>query len=297
MRPALRSALVTATILGAWSSVVTAAPKLTVSFRTAAVGGAYTPQNIVAVWIEGPTVGQNPGPFVKTIGRWANIRKDHLVAWQAKAGLNDADAISGATRADHQMKLEATWDLKDKAGNPVPDGTYTVRFETSDSNATSTAQNNQGTFTFVKGLQPQVQTNLTGGSVVPYTEVTIDFNPTAGECNNNVVDPGETCDPPGSCPVSCDQSMTTACAPAILVGSAASCTASCAITAITACVSGDECCPEGCTLADDSDCGGDQNQVTGGCAAAEGSGALGALGLFGAAFLIGTRRRRVTTGR
>lgn len=298
MRPALRSALVTAAILGAWSSVVTASPKLTVSFRTAAVGGGYTPKNIVAIWIEGPTVGQTPGPFVKTIGRWANIERDHLIAWQAKAGLNDADAVTGATRADHQMKLSVDWDLKNKQGTLVPDGTYTIRIETSDSNATSSAQNNQGTFTFVKGLQPQVQTNLTGGSVVPYTEVTIDFNPTAGECNNNIVDPGETCDPPGSCPVSCDQSMTTACAPAILVGNAATCTASCAITAITACVSGDECCPEGCTLAEDSDCGGDDNQVSGGCAAGEGNGgALAGFALFGAAVLIGARRRTLTRGR
>lgn len=293
MRRALRSALVTGVILGAWSSVVTASPKLTVSFRTAAVGGAYTPKNVVAAWVEGPTVGQNPGPFVKTIGRWANVERDRLVAWQAKAGIADADAISGATRADHQMLLSLEWDLKDKQGNLIPDGRYTIRFETADSNNTSAAQNNQGSFTFVKGLQPQVQTNLTGGSVVPYTEVTIDFNPTAGECNNNVVDPGETCDPPGSCPVSCDQSATTACAPALLVGNAATCTASCVITAITQCTSGDECCPEGCTLADDSDCGTDDNQVSGGCAASDSNGgALAGFALFGAAVLAGGRRRR-----
>jgi hypothetical protein len=252
----------------------------------------------VAIWIEGPAVDQDPGPFVKTIGRWASVEADHLVAWQAMAGLNDVDAVTGATRADHLMKLDATWDLKDKAGMPVPDGTYTIRIETSDSNASSSAQNNQGTFTFVKGLQPQVQTNLTGGSVVPYTEVTIDYNPTAGECNNNVVDPGETCDPPGSCPVDCDQSVTTSCAPAILVGNAATCTASCVITAITQCTSGDDCCPEGCTIAEDSDCGGDQNEVSGGCAASDsGGGALAGFALFGTALLVGSRRRRVTTGR
>ena len=291
MRPALRSGLVTLVILGAWSSVVTASPKLTVSFKSAPVGGAYTPQNVVAVWIEGPTVGQNPGPFVKTIGRWATIERTHLVAWQAKAGLNDVDAMTGATRADHGTKLSVDWDLKDKAGVLVPDGTYTVRIETADSNNTSSLQNNQGSFTFIKGLQPQVQTNLTGGSIVPYTEVTIDFNPTAGECNNNIVDPGETCDPPGSCPLTCDQSATTACAPAILVGNAATCTASCAITAITSCIQDDGCCPEGCTPADDNDCGGSNAELSGGCTTSSdgSSGALIAFGVFGAV-VLGRRR-------
>lgn len=280
-------------ILGALSSVVTASPKLTVTFKTAAVGGAYTPQNVVAAWIEGPTVGVNPGPFVKTIGRWADIRKNYLALWIARAGINDVDAVSGATRANHTAKLTATWDLKDKLGALVPDGTYTIHLETADGNNVASGQNNQGTFTFVKGLQPQVQTGLTGGSVVPYTQVDIDFNPNAGECNNNILDPGETCDPPGSCPVTCDQTTTTVCAPAVLVGSAASCTASCAITAITACVGGDQCCPEGCTTEMDSDCFGDDTSVQGGCAAggSSGSGAMFAFGLFGLAALV-TRKRR-----
>lgn len=296
MRPTLRSGLVTLAILGGWSSVVTASPKLTVSFKSAPVGGTYTPKNVVAVWIEGPTVGLNPGPFVKTIGRWAGITKDRLVAWEAKAGLNDVDAVTGATRADHLMKLSVEWDLKNKAGTLVPDGTYTVRFETADSNNTSSTQNNQGTFTFIKGPQQQVQTNLTGGSVVPYTEVTIDYNPTAGECNNNVVDPGETCDPPGSCPLTCDQSATTVCSPAILVGNAATCTASCAITAITSCIQDDGCCPDGCTPTDDNDCTGNDAQLSGGCATSSdgSSGALIAFGVFGVAVL---GRRRFTTAR
>lgn len=38
------------------------------------------------------------GYFEKTIGRWAGTRKSHLSGWIAKAGSNDTNAITGATR-------------------------------------------------------------------------------------------------------------------------------------------------------------------------------------------------------
>jgi MYXO-CTERM domain-containing protein len=69
-------------------------------------------------------------------------------------------------------------------------------------------------------------------------------------CGNGVVDPGETCD--GDCPTSCPS--VDPCAPAKLVGSAATCDAHCTSTPVTACASGDGCCPTGCTNATDSDC-------------------------------------------
>ncbi len=129
----------------------------------------YTPNHIVAVWIEGAG-----GTFVKTIGRWAATRKEYLLAWKAKAGTNDADAVSGATINDHATPLNITWDLKNKAGTVVPDGTYTVRMELADRNSTSTTQNNEGTFTFVKGASPQTQSNLTNGG---FSDVTLTFTP------------------------------------------------------------------------------------------------------------------------
>ena len=55
-----------------------------------------------------------------------------------------------------------------------PDGTYTIRMEASDTNATTAGQNNQGTFTFVKGAAPQMQTGLSNGG---FTNVTINFTP------------------------------------------------------------------------------------------------------------------------
>ena len=277
---ALRPGGLALLVLGALTSGVGAEPQLTVSFKTTPVGAIYAPENIVAVWIEGP------GPtFVKTIGRWAGVRQDHLVAWTNMAGPADVDAISGATRLDHGATLEAIWDGTDALGAVVPEGLYTLRLETADGNSTASGQNNQGTFTFTKGPAPEVQSALTSGG---HVEVTITFDPNANQCDNAVVDTGETCDPPGTCPSTCDQRAATACAPNVLVGSAATCDAACVIQTITACVDGDGCCAEGCTGEDDRDCV--DGPVEGGCATggAQGPGAALALLLLG----LCARRRR-----
>jgi uncharacterized protein YkwD len=71
-------------------------------------------------------------------------------------------------------------------------------------------------------------------------------------CGNGAIEPGETCDPPGSCPTSCNDG--SACTVDTMSGSAATCNVRCTHTAITSCVSGDGCCPAGCTNANDSDC-------------------------------------------
>ncbi len=141
---------------------------LSVSFLASSAGGPYSPKNIDAVWIEGPGT-----TFVKTVGRWAATRKQHLVAWNTAAGTNDADAISGATQNTY-AQLSLTWDLKNKQGTVIPDGMYTVRMESTDLNATTAAQNHQGTFTFMKGPTAQMQTGLSNGG---FSNVTISFTP------------------------------------------------------------------------------------------------------------------------
>jgi cysteine-rich repeat protein len=70
-------------------------------------------------------------------------------------------------------------------------------------------------------------------------------------CGNKVTEPGETCDPPSSCPV-CP--TNNACLTVKATGSAQTCTANCEVSAITACKSGDGCCPSGCTRSTDTDC-------------------------------------------
>lgn len=131
-------------------------------------GGQYAPRNVVAIWIVGPS-----GAFVKTIGRWADVRKQHLVAWGTASG-GDADAVSGATRPDHATPLTATWDMKTSGGQLVGNGTYTVRMESADMNSNTAAQNHQGTFTFLKSATPQTQSALSNGG---FSNVTITFTP------------------------------------------------------------------------------------------------------------------------
>jgi hypothetical protein len=274
MPAAKQFCLVTAVLLGVGASVGSAAPLLTFETNTTPVGSNYAPANCVAIWIE-----TGDGTFVKTIGRWcSDLRATHLVAWRAKAGPADADAISGATRLDHSDRLSKTWDLTDKLGATVPDGPFVVRIETTDGNASTAAENWQGSFPFTTGLAPDVTTPTDPH----YPNASVKFDPTALECNNNVVDPGETCDPPGTCPVDCEPSGD-ACAPNVMLGTAAACTAACTVVPITTCIDGDGCCADGCDRTTDSDC--QPEEVGGGCEAGGDGGsplafaALGALAL------------------
>jgi hypothetical protein len=140
---------------------------LRVSFSTTTKNGQYAPRNCVAVWVE------NNGAFVRTIDRKAAVRAQHLVAWRTLATAADMDAVSGASRTDHATPISLTWDLKDN-GVEIADGTYTIRMEMTEDNATQASQNNEGTFTFVKGPAPQLQSGL---STTGFTNVTIDFTP------------------------------------------------------------------------------------------------------------------------
>lgn len=158
----------------AGSALVTGAfpmTPFTVTFTTTPVGGTYAPQNCAVAWIE-----DSAGTFVRTIGRWCNTRKGNLVAWTGKAGSNDVDAVSGATRQNHAAMLTASWDLRGRLGNLVPDGQYAIRMETTDSNATMVSDNHQASFFFTKGPTSQVQTGLSNGG---HTNVTINYRASA----------------------------------------------------------------------------------------------------------------------
>ena len=144
---------------------------LELAITTTTNAGQYAPRNCSVVWIE--SAG---GTIVKTLDRKCGVRSQHLVAWVAKSGGSgaDTDAVTGASRLDHQTPLAITWDLKDRLGGIVADGTYTIRMESTEVNATMAAQNHQGTFTFVKGAQADTQT---GQSNNGFDNVSITFTP------------------------------------------------------------------------------------------------------------------------
>jgi hypothetical protein len=79
-------------------------------------------------------------------------------------------------------------------------------------------------------------------------------------CGNGVVERGESCDPPGTCPTSCplppSRTGHLGCMRAAVVGDPYQCVAHCAITEISACDldAPDDCCPTGCTWMTDIDC-------------------------------------------
>jgi len=102
-------------------------------------------------------------------------------------------------------------------------------------------------------------------------------------CGNGVVDPGETCDPAGSCPTSCDDG--NACTNDVLTGNAQLCSAECSYNYFTSCTNDDGCCPTGCTEANDNDCGaggnGGSSSGTGcGCNSSDGANAPFGIGLM-----------------
>ena len=139
---------------------------LTVTYTTEPVAiapGAYAPANALATWIE-----DSNGEFVATIDRKAANFKNRLVAWAGQAGLDDTDAVSGASRSDHNGIVEVVWAIP----ADLADGTYTIRMETADGNSVSADENAQGTFTFEKDGVSLVQPAVTANG---YIDVVIDY--------------------------------------------------------------------------------------------------------------------------
>jgi collagen triple helix repeat protein len=73
-------------------------------------------------------------------------------------------------------------------------------------------------------------------------------------CGNGVIEPGETCDPPGTCPtpLTCLSDGNTI---RTFSGDAGACTARCTVAARTCSLTSDGFCPVGCDANTDTDCG------------------------------------------
>lgn len=136
---------------------------LVLAYSSTPSGGQFSPLNCSVAWIESPG-----GTLIKTIDRKCGIRSVYLIAWGTKSGGEgaDVDAVTGGSRVDHATPISITWDLRDRLGGIVADDTLTIRMESTEGNATSAAQNNQGAFTFTKGSQVVEERDLSNGGFV-----------------------------------------------------------------------------------------------------------------------------------
>lgn len=135
---------------------------LSVSFETQTLGTAphWGPSNMGAVWIEDAS-----GTYIKTIERWVSQLREHsLYHWQTHACTStwpEPDAVSQASLPE-PAKHQSTWDSKDLHGKVVPDGTYYLLIEVTE---TDTAYGPLAAYAFEKGTAPIADRSLSGSEI------------------------------------------------------------------------------------------------------------------------------------
>jgi hypothetical protein len=114
---------------------------MTVSVTTSSYGGEFSPKNVFAVWIE-----KDDGSYVQSLGAWAKSYKSRLQRWYSKSSKGSqgmADAVTGASRTNHNDVPDLTWTISDIANQPAANGIYNIYFELNETNGgsrTTTAQ-------------------------------------------------------------------------------------------------------------------------------------------------------------
>ena len=122
-------------ILGAalflWPLAIWAQTDGSATFRvsTKTANGTYSPRNVTAIWVTDAQTN-----FVKTLKRQAATRIRYLNKWGTISQSNVVDGITGATLTSHQTHT-VSWNVRNVAGNIVPDGTYRFFIEFTESNA------------------------------------------------------------------------------------------------------------------------------------------------------------------
>ncbi len=103
---------------------------LTLEYTTRSLEGRYAPKNCTAAWIE-----TLDGAYVATIEIGAALRRPGLVYWQDHACVEKTgpDVVTSATLADHERPHTAFWKGFDLDELAVPDGTYVLQIEVTES--------------------------------------------------------------------------------------------------------------------------------------------------------------------
>jgi hypothetical protein len=149
---------------------------LDIVFTTTDAGGSYGNKHIHVAWITDTsdnfvyTVGTNVGTERAV---WAYARKYALTTWWGTnpEGQADIDARTGATQTAYQT-YNIDWNFREKDGTDIPDGTYRLYFECT--NSDSGFPRNYTYFTITKGGSAWSQGPTSQGG---YNDVTITFTP------------------------------------------------------------------------------------------------------------------------
>ena len=138
---------------------------LAVSTVTSTSGGGYTPQNVVAIWVE-----DNSWKFIKTLLVKAQSQMGYLSNWlNATPTANEVDAITGATAYSYGA-LTCSWNGTDYQGTLVSDTTYRVCMELTDGHGSG----NFSYFSFKKGTAANTQSPVNKPS---FSSVSIKWTP------------------------------------------------------------------------------------------------------------------------
>jgi len=154
--------------------------ELSVTTTTSSAGGMFSPNNVLAIWVE-----DDAGNFVKTLMVYAQFYTTYLNTWEASTNAagdmyNSVDAITGASRTSHGIRTCA-WDGKDVSGIDMPDGTYYVWMELTD-------RNNTGNFSSFMFTKDDNTNTLTPSNVPSFSSISIEWSPLVGVENSKFRD-------------------------------------------------------------------------------------------------------------
>jgi len=148
-------------------------------------GGAYSPKNIIAIWIK-----NSSGTFIRTMKVMAQQRIQYLYKWKQSSGLNTVNAVTGATLSNYQTHT-VSWNCKDNSGNIVPNGNYEFWVEFTDADA----QGPYYSYSFNKSTSP---VNTTFPDQAKFKNVSIVYTPSSSEVKPNEAVPAKVIQSPSS---------------------------------------------------------------------------------------------------
>lgn len=121
---------------------------LAIEYSTQTYEGRYAPKNCTAVWIE-----TTAGAYVATLEVTAALHRAGLVYWQDHGCIEKLgpDAVTSETLRTHEKLHELEWSGLDFEGKAVPDGTYKLFIEVTE---TDKEPGELNTFEITKGPMP-----------------------------------------------------------------------------------------------------------------------------------------------